>query len=1276
MYPIGIALEIGRTLVKSSEELLLRQTIQMVATIFLNLCSVLVMLGFTLLTNKLNNSSFLIEAFLYLLKISRHLLNNLSQPAQCSLWTEQNFILFLPVSPSYKAMSSSKLFQPLKLGDITLKHRVALAPLTRFRANEKHVPLPIVKEMYAQRASTPGTLLITEATFIDARAGGYPHVPGIWSDEQIAAWKEVTSAVHAKGSFIYLQLWALGRTAYSAVLKAENPSYDLVSASDIPLSDYSKDGPRPRPLTIPEIKQYVELYAKAALNAVHKAGFDGVEIHNANGYLLDQFTQDVTNHRTDEYGGSVENRARFMLEVVDAVVKAVGPRKTGIRFSPWNPFQDMGMDNVSKTKAQFSYVVSKIKEVHPTFSYIHVLEPRLKGLDVLDHNPEGEDNDFIREIWTSPEDDQNGRRLISAGGYTRELAIEYADKKGDIIAFGRVFIANPDLPYRLEHNIPLTSYDRTTFYVENRVDPKGYTDYPFADADRSFMRKGVHELAVYKDQSSMIALYLPDLLSFSTSSILSLQSTLRNRTMSTSKLFQPLKVGDITLKHRVALAPLTRFRANEKHVPLPIVKEMYAQRASTPGTLLITEATFIDARASGLPHAPGIWSDEQIAAWKEVTSAVHAKGSFIYLQLWALGRSANSVVLKAENPSYDVVSASDIPLSDHAKDEPRPRPLTVPEIKEYVELYAKAASNAVHKAGFDGVEIHNANGFLLDQFTQDVTNHRTDEYGGSVENRARFTLEVVDAVVKAVGPRKTGIRFSPWNTLQDMGMDSVSKTKAQFSYIVSKIKETHPTFSYVHVLEPRAKGLDVLDHNPEGEDNDFIREIWTSSEDDQNGRRLISAGGYTRELSIENADKRGDIIAFGRVFIANPDLPYRLEHNIPLTKYDRTTFYVQNSVDPKGYTDYPFADGNPTMSTSKLFQPLKVGDITLKHRVALAPLTRYRANEKHVPLPIVKEMYAQRASTPGTLLITEATFIDARAGGYPHVPGIWSDEQIAAWKEVTSAVHAKGSFIYLQLYALGRTAYSAVLKAENPSYDLVSASDIPLSDHSKDEPRPRPLTVPEIKEYVELYAKAASNAVHKVGFDGVEIHNANGYLLDQFTQDVTNHRADEYGGSVENRHGLRWSPWNTFQDMGMDSVSKTKAQFSYVVSKIKEAHPTFSYVHVVEPRAKALDVLDHNPEGEDNDFIREIWTSPEDDQNGRRLISAGGYTRELSIENTDKRGDIIAFGRVFIANPDLPYRLEHDISLSNYDRTTFYLPNSVDPKGYTDYPFAEGNPHA
>ncbi|KAK7442715.1 hypothetical protein VKT23_015961 [Stygiomarasmius scandens] len=372
--------------------------------------------------------------------------------------------------------------------------------------------------------------------------------------------------------------------------------------------------------------------------------------------------------------------------------------------------------------------------------------------------------------------------------------------------------------------------------------------------------------------------------------------------MSISKLFQPIKLGDIVLRHRVALAPLTRLRADEKHVLLPIVKEMYEQRASTPGTFLISEATFIAPRAAGYDNVPGIWSDEQISAWKEVTDAVHAKGSFIYLQLWAIGRFASQSSLAKEDPSYDVVSASDIPLSDRPQS--RPRPLTIPEIKEYSTLYATAASNAVHKAGFDGVEIHGANGHLLDQFMQDVSNHRTDEYGGSVENRARFTLEVVDAVVKAVGPRKTGIRFSPWNTFQDMGMKDPKPT---FSYVVSEIKKAHPTLAYIHVVEARAKGYDIVEV-PKEENNDFLREIWTSPENDEDGRRLISSGGYSRDVALETADKKEDIIAFGRLFLANPDLPRRIEDDLPFNKYDRTTFYVPNSSDPKGYTDYPFAD--------------------------------------------------------------------------------------------------------------------------------------------------------------------------------------------------------------------------------------------------------------------------------------------------------------------------------------------------------------------------------
>ncbi|KAL1753971.1 hypothetical protein FB107DRAFT_249783 [Schizophyllum commune] len=366
--------------------------------------------------------------------------------------------------------STPKLFRPIKVGDVTLKHHVVFAPLTRFRVSDRgHVPLPNVKEYYAQRASEPGTLLISEAVFVSPQAGGYWHVPGIWSDEQITAWKEVADRVHAEGSFIFMQIWGVGRAAQVDQLKEENPSYDYVSSSDVKLSGHEET---PRPLTVPEIKEYVQWFASGARNAVERAGFDGVEIHGAHGYLIDQFMQDTANKRTDEYGGNIENRARFGLEVVDAVAKAVGPQKVGIRLSPWTTFQDMRMANPIP---QFSYFVKELKSRHPDLAYIHVVEPRVHGPETIQDKDidARESNDFLREIW-------GARPYISAGAYTRELALQTAQEKGDLVAFGRYYISNPDLPRRLRENIPLTPYNRATFYLAGDASPTGYTDYPFA----------------------------------------------------------------------------------------------------------------------------------------------------------------------------------------------------------------------------------------------------------------------------------------------------------------------------------------------------------------------------------------------------------------------------------------------------------------------------------------------------------------------------------------------------------------------------------------------------------------------------------------------------------------------------------------------------------------------------------------------------------------------------------------------------------------------------
>ncbi|OSX62236.1 hypothetical protein POSPLADRAFT_1056819 [Postia placenta MAD-698-R-SB12] len=355
-----------------------------------------------------------------------------------------------------------KLFQPTKVGTSILSHRVVLAPLTRFRADKAHVHGDLAVEYYAQRASVPGTLLITEATFIAAKAGGYDNVPGIWNDEQVAGWKRVTDAVHAKGSRIFCQLWALGRTAAPSVLKKDG--FDLQSASDIAMDDQH---PKPRSLTIPEIKEYIQLYTTAAINSV-RAGFDGVELHGANGYLIDQFLQDVSNKRTDEYGGSIENRSRFALDVIDSVVKAIGPEKVGIRLSPWGTFQSMRMDDPKPT---FAYLVSRIAEAHPSFAYIHVTEARVNG-NVDREVLENESNDFLREIWAP-------RPFISAGGYTRDTAFEAAEKTGELVAFGRLFISNPDLPLRLAKNLPIIKGDRDSYYAPGGS--KGYTDYPFVD---------------------------------------------------------------------------------------------------------------------------------------------------------------------------------------------------------------------------------------------------------------------------------------------------------------------------------------------------------------------------------------------------------------------------------------------------------------------------------------------------------------------------------------------------------------------------------------------------------------------------------------------------------------------------------------------------------------------------------------------------------------------------------------------------------------------------
>jgi NADPH2 dehydrogenase len=358
----------------------------------------------------------------------------------------------------------TKLFTPIHVGRVELSNRIAMAPMTRFRADDSHVPLPFMKEYYAQRASVPGTLLITEATFITPRAGGYPNVPGIYNDAQIAAWKEVTDAVHAKGSHIYMQLWALGRVAVPDVLKAEG-DFELISSSATPAA---ADAPTPRALEEGEIKGWVEDYAQAARNAV-AAGFDGVEIHAANGYLIDQFTQDTCNKREDGYGGSVERRGRFAVEVTKAVVDAVGADRVGIRFSPWSRFQGMRMED---PQPQFEWLASQMAALK--LAYVHLVESRIAG------NADVESTDQLDFFFKAYAD---ASPVIVAGGYKADSAAKAVDEKYKdhqvVIGFGRPFITNPDLAFRIKEGLALVPHDRQNFYAPK--DPKGYVDYEFSE---------------------------------------------------------------------------------------------------------------------------------------------------------------------------------------------------------------------------------------------------------------------------------------------------------------------------------------------------------------------------------------------------------------------------------------------------------------------------------------------------------------------------------------------------------------------------------------------------------------------------------------------------------------------------------------------------------------------------------------------------------------------------------------------------------------------------
>ena len=349
------------------------------------------------------------------------------------------------------------LFDPISLGDIALPSRIIMAPLTRCRAAAGNVPQDLNVEYYRQRASAG--LIISEATQVVPEGQGYPTTPGIHSDAQVAGWKKVTDAVHAAGGRMVLQLWHVGRVSHPVF----QPGGGLpVAPSAIPPKGQLYDNTwkkvdyvAPRALELSEIPGVIAGYVKGAQNA-KAAGFDGVEVHGANGYLLDQFLRDSTNKRTDSYGGSVQNRAKLLLEVTEAVVRVWGASRVGVRVSPLNPNNDIAD---SDPKATFGYAARELGKLK--LAYVHVLE------DV---------NTPASDEVTSTIKAACGAPIVANLGYTLETArAAIAQGRVDAIAFGKLFIANPDLPKRLKAGGPFNEWDMKSFYGGTE---KGYTDYP------------------------------------------------------------------------------------------------------------------------------------------------------------------------------------------------------------------------------------------------------------------------------------------------------------------------------------------------------------------------------------------------------------------------------------------------------------------------------------------------------------------------------------------------------------------------------------------------------------------------------------------------------------------------------------------------------------------------------------------------------------------------------------------------------------------------------
>ncbi|KAG5509882.1 hypothetical protein JKF63_07527 [Porcisia hertigi] len=1168
------------------------------------------------------------------------------------------------------------MLKPLVIGEVSMANRFVMAPLTRCRADASHVPTDAMVKHYSDRASMG--LIITEATQIQKGYSTFLHEGGIFGKEQIVGWRRVTDTVHEKGGLIFCQIHHGGRATVPSNL---DEGLHIMAPSAVAITGheckgfFTRDGksqayPVPHTMTLGEIAECVQLYATAARNAID-AGFDGVQVHGANGYLIDAFLKSSSNMRTDEYGGSIENRCRFLFEVLDAVIDAIGRERTALRISPLNTFNGQSDDN---PEALTRYICSRLNP------------RRIAFLDVMR-------GDFFSDArgadkWAREEYD--GVLFTGMGFEIDEAVATVESGAADAIVFGTKALANPDLVARAVAGAALNKPNPATFYTTGE---QGYNDYPL-------IHTHTHTPPFYTHQRLLgrFGVFSHLCASFFFSGM----SSTENRRVY-AHLFRPCRVGCVTMKNRMGMAPLTRCRADDNHVPTPIMKEYYASRASMG--MIITESIMVQRNYSGFAYEPGLYSAEQVAAWRTITEAVHARGGLITAQIYHPGRATTPANLTSDKVRPMGPSAAGIPpnaekcIAQWSRDgraqtyPQRIHAMSVPEIGAAVKFFTRAARNAM-AAGFDAVEIHAGGGYLIDSFLRDAVNQRTDEYGGTIENRSRLLLEVVDAVAEVIQPDRVGVRLTPLDTFNGQ-MDRQPKELTM--YVCKQLDARKIAFVDVVRGDPRTGRLGNAD-------------VWVRS---SFGGAVLASQGYTSMVMAEQAivDGTVDAVLFGTYAVSNPDLVWRVLTNRPLNLPDSSTFFTRGI---KGYTDYPICEpynfcaphamvdsrvlskGGSTRDSLcqraraasmpvkmpqyfTLSQPLLIGTVTMKNRLVMGPMPRQRCDKHQCPTALMKSYYARRASYG--LIISDPCEVEPGYTTYVRGAAISTKAQVRAWREIVDAVHQRGGLMYCQLHHGGRATLPCNIadgrdkRVVGPTKQGVPA-DVPCPAAFVADRRCQPhyptevaeLSTRDIERIVQLYVVAAKNAM-LAGFDGVEIHAGGGYLIDQFLRECSNTRKDDYGGSPSDRcHlldrvvdavaaavgrrriGVRISP----TDLSRGMKATDQGVVAETVAK-----------HMAERRIAYLTVAS----GSDGNYYGPVPTPI------LKTIRAGFHGVVMCDDNTglaeaERRvvTDLVqgvCFTLSAIANPDIMFRAIYGVALAQPDTNTLF---THDRHGYDTYP--------